>query len=129
MNYQMINYNIVNFLSKFVLFGKSFRKDIYSQIGVFYYNKYKERRTVSEAIKMLMIESVWYDYRKNQLHILLGRPGLLIGSKGENIDGLLAFLKESWKYKFPINRIIVHEDREKTNLFNYEYFYSDDSTF
>ena len=61
-------------------------------IGYFVFEKHK--KDIHEAIHELSSYDIKdIRYQDDYLHILLGRPGLIIGAKGENITKLIEYLK------------------------------------
>ena len=62
----------------------------------------------------------------NVLWITCGRPGILIGKRGENIDALLKYLRgDSDLKEMKIEKINLKESRELNALFSYETLYTD----
>lgn len=60
------------------------------------------------------------------LWITLGRPGLLIGKRGENIDALLKYMQSDSDLKdMKIEKINIKEAIDLNALFSYEVLYAD----
>lgn len=66
-------------------------KEIARKIGYFLYKKHNQ--DTSEAIIELRLYNITdIMYINNIIHILVGRPGMLIGKRGENIEQLGKYL-------------------------------------
>ncbi|HQM07568.1 MAG TPA: KH domain-containing protein [Bacilli bacterium] len=96
-------------------------KEVISQIGKFFLErnlKKSDNETklhqvylqTREEIQDLCITRIIFTSDQS-IDIYLGRPGLLIGKKGEQIDALSEYLNK----KYGINKIQIRED----NLFMY----------
>lgn len=95
-------------------------------IGYFYQHAYSDQNQpyIREAIERLKI----YELKMtgNVLWITLGRPGLLIGKRGENIDALLKYLQNDNDLKdMKIEKIMLKESVDLNALFSYEALYKD----
>lgn len=119
-------------LEYYCWFIKAKKKDNYPikriarSIGYFYQNKYSEQNHhyIRECIEMLKIHGL--EMKGNILWITLGRPGLLIGKRGENIDALLKYLQNDSDLKnLKIENIMLKESVDLNALFSYEALYAD----
>jgi len=105
------------FLAKGYPFGKSFRKDIYYQIGRFFFNESGLNREISyERLKRVYITDIYY--KNGYLYIVSLHPGLLIGKKGVDAEKLNEWMKECWAYHFPLRGIRFVQNRELNRLFD-----------
>lgn len=76
-------------------------RDIASGIGVFYHNKNNgDHLKANQEILSLLITEISVDC--DTVAITTGRPGLIIGYHGKNIENLSEFLKK---------KIFIHEDQ------------------
>ncbi|MFW6311704.1 MAG: hypothetical protein ACOC1K_05660 [Nanoarchaeota archaeon] len=94
------------------------KKEIYNAIGWFYFIKNKKdfEETRKEIERLQITDVIIY---KDNIEIVLGRPGLLMGLRGYNIDNLYVYLKEEFELKKL--HISITENTDISNLFNYEY--------
>lgn len=95
-------------------------------IGYFYQSKHSHQNQhyIRECIEMLKIHGL--EMKGNVLWITLGRPGLLIGKRGENIDALLKYMQNDSDLKdMKIEKINVNESIDLSALFSYEALYAD----
>jgi len=73
-----------------------------SRIGYFYVSLTQgDYKKAWEWLHDLDISNILYNKRKQSIIITLGRPGLLIGYKGKNIEALQKFLNK--EYGCPIS--------------------------
>jgi len=79
---------------------------------------YSKAREEISAMQITRIE-----LKSSNIIITLGRPGLLIGSQGNNIDALIKFLHTKVAYK----QLLVEEDKLQGWLL--PYYYSDDDLY
>ena len=95
-------------------------RDLASCIGQFYLSKEKfDYQKASESVTALCISNL--NIKGNEVIITLGRPGLLIGRKGENIDALGDYITQYYKRKITIR---VKEEQILQDLIPY---FEDDS--
>jgi len=89
--------------------------DVARMIGEFYLDKNKgDYKKTNEEISELKITRI--DYNFKTLNITTGRPGLIIGRRGENIDKLREYLSNLVGH-FELKII---EDKVIPNLYPYE---------
>lgn len=112
------------FLEKLNVFGRDFRRDMYSSIGNFFCSRLNnDLREVERTINMMMIKRVWYS--RGYLWIESSRPGLIIGKRGEQIDALSKYISEHWRYFLPFKGIKLKEENELSWLHNYRFYFTD----
>lgn len=117
------------FLEKLNVFGRDFRRDVYSSIGNFFCERYRnfhsdnDLREVERTINMIMIKRVWYSH--GYLWIESSRPGLIIGKRGEQIDALSKYISSHWRYFLPFKGIKLKEEKELSWLHNYRFGFAD----
>ena len=84
------------------------------KLSTFYLNKNEGdyQRAAKEVICLLITD---IEVEGKEIHIYLGRPGLIIGHKGKNIDALTEFLGKPIKIHetFSWNEIIVPLDHSE----------------
>lgn len=111
---------------------KAKKKDNYDirriarSIGYFYQSKHSHQNQhyIRECIEMLKIHGL--EMKGDVLWITLGRPGLLIGKRGENIDALLKYMQGDSDLKdIRIEKINLKESIDLNGLFSYEALYAD----
>lgn len=102
---------------------KDFKQRILSEIGFYFYHKYKEdsnkTRKILDDINFRMIK---INFLRNKIDIYAERAGLLIGEKGETINGLIEYLKAQ-NYDL---KIIVHYQYDLTGLYTFGAYLDDD---
>jgi ribosomal protein S3 len=77
--------------------------DILREIGWFAYTKYNfNKEAALTEVNLYNINGISYSLKNNELTIILGRPGMLIGKGGENIDKLCAYLTKCLKLSKPL---------------------------
>lgn len=95
-------------------------------IGYYYYDKYKDqnKQYIRHCVEMLQIHNI--SISSGFVNITLGRPGLLIGKRGENINALLEYMQSDKDLKhLNISTINLIESRNIDCLFAYEAMYAD----
>jgi hypothetical protein len=85
-------------------------REIFRRIGYFFLERDGTFIEAEKNIKMLEITRVTFSPNEKSVTICLGRPGLIIGKRGECIDKLTLYLKQSG-----INEVNIVED----NLFDF----------
>ena len=133
-----IEHYMENGLSEQEAIGRLFLRE-YSDF-VFFQDKFQgycvdEHPPINEIIKDLeyaKITNIWYNEETKDVHIKMGRPGIFIGVKGENISKVEKHWKE-WaiKMNIPFKGIKIEEDRYtleddlKSSIINFSYSISD----
>jgi hypothetical protein len=78
----------------------------------------------NKDISLLQITAIEFNEEENIVYIKLHRPGVLIGERGNNIDGITNKLKKEIN---PTIEIKIIEDKLNDNLYVHDY--SDDEEF
>lgn len=88
-------------------------EEIGYSIAAFYLDKFKGNYDLAgQAVRRLEVTDIKVDPATGDVEISLARPGLLIGSQGENINSLRAYLKRKIRIveHFSWNDILVPQD-------------------
>jgi predicted metal-dependent RNase len=110
-------------------------KNIAREIGYYYLDKYMPEfdeidlyhsayDKANKDISLLQITAIEFNEEENIVYIKLHRPGVLIGERGNNIDGITNKLKKEIN---PTIEIKIIEDKLNDNLYVHDY--SDDEEF
>lgn len=97
-------------------------KDIARAIGYFYYEKENQNEdNAIKAINDIQIQNI--EYNDGTLCITLGRPGIFIGKRGENIMAITNYLRKEFD---SFKEIKLREDSVICHLYDFDMRYMDD---
>lgn len=90
-------------------------RKILREIGFYFYEKanYDLKASINNLSK---IDIKYIKYENNNIYILMSRPGLLIGYKGEDINNIKSILEEK------LNNDDLHIYVEGSNINNHLYY-------
>lgn len=87
-----------------------YAKDIYKDFMLFFDGDYKTASIATLDTFTLGVTKLWYDIKKDTLHVHLRSPGFLIGKEGQTISKLKEYLGCA---KIHVHEVVELWDNEK----------------